>query len=144
MRKHLENLATRIRNEHEELRILTIQLEELKQHKTHDIVVGSRIRYPYTLSRITVEGRGEDTQQRIACLEKRIVKHKFALDSAVGLTYRTIEKITKKNDPSIFQALVLKYVNNLSWRQIAHEMGYANESVPRKKINRHLSKFTNN
>lgn len=46
--------------------------------------------------------------------------------------------IQSVEDSEIRQILALRYVNGLSWYQVAANLGYADESVPRKRHNRFL------
>jgi len=65
-------------------------------------------------------------------------KLKLRLDELMNLVEETNEYISNQEDSEIRQILALRYINGLTWHQIAKHLGYADESVPRKKCNRFL------
>ena len=51
---------------------------------------------------------------------------------------RYIESI---EDSEMRMILSLRYINGLSWEQVAYSISYQDESVPRKRHNRYLAKY---
>lgn len=48
------------------------------------------------------------------------------------------------NNSEMRQIFSLRYVNGLSWQQIAFSIGHHDESIPRKRHNRYLKKYQEN
>ena len=65
-------------------------------------------------------------------------KLKLRLDELMDLVDEINEYISNQEDSEIRQILSLRYINGLTWNQVAKHLGYADESVPRKRCNRFL------
>lgn len=132
-----------------QLRYLSSEIELLKKQiedaeyaieKASDVVSGSNHEWPYEPRKFHVEGVAvPDYENKI-----RRLKHK--------LERRTEELMDKREelenyiatvpDSLIRQILTLRYVNGLSWAQVAAHIGGGNtaDSV-RKMCNRYLKRF---
>lgn len=56
------------------------------------------------------------------------------VEELIDLVEEINDYIGEIKDSEIRQIITLKYINNLTWEQVALSLGYADESVPRKKI----------
>lgn len=97
-----------------------------------DTVRGSLDEYPYTEHTITLEGRNaareEELRKRLATLEARIQ----AVDEAIQAAPNSLLRV----------ALMLKYHEGLTWRDIAAQIGGgATEEGARKSVARFLEKI---
>lgn len=53
--------------------------------------------------------------------------------------YRRLNNFIDSIDDSEMRLIVsLRYINNLTWQQVAFHIGYSDESVPRKRFDRFL------
>lgn len=139
-------------NELSQLFFLTREIERLESEKDRleragkkdivkDTVKGSYAYFPYTEHSILIKGIEEEGY--------KITKHDLEIAELKGLIELNIKKsiierirleryISSIEDAEMRQIIALRYVNGLAWRQIANELGYQDESVPRKKHNRFL------
>ncbi|QUH21093.1 RNA polymerase subunit sigma-24 [Alkaliphilus sp. B6464] len=119
-----------------EIELLHKQINSLAPEVITDKVTGSLSEFPYIMHSITISGIDEDEYNRKSKRLER--KLKLRLDELMDAVEEIDEYISKQEDSEIRQILSLKYINRLPWRQVAEHLGYADESVPRKKINRFL------
>lgn len=119
-----------------EIEILKEQIESTDVNMTSDKVKGSSIDFPYTLQSITITGIDiTGYNQKLERLKKRL---QIRLNELADLVEEIDEYISGIKDSEMRQILTLRYINNLTWQQVALRLGYADESVPRKKCDRFL------
>lgn len=119
-----------------EIEMLKSQIDTMEPRMATDRVSGSDIHFPYTLRSYTITGL--DTNEYNTKIRKLKRKLKIRLDEMMDLVEEMNEFIENQEDSEIRQILALRYINNLTWHQIAIHLGYADESVPRKRMNRFL------
>lgn len=119
-----------------EIKMLKSQIDTMEPKMTTDRVSGSEKEFPYTQRSFTIKGINIDEyNSKIRRLERKL---KIRLGELLDLVEDMNEFIEKQEDSEIRQILALRYINNLTWHQIAMHLGYADESVPRKRMNRFL------
>ncbi len=119
-----------------EIEILKKQISDLDYNITTDSVKGSSPYFPYVERNFLITGL--DYQVHDNKLDRLQRKLNRRVEELIDLVEETNNYIDEIKDSEIRQILILKYINNLTWEQIAFSLGYADESVPRKKINRFL------
>lgn len=79
---------------------------------------------------------------RVGQYGAEIADLKKMIESNIQQCYRELNKLNQYiqnvHDSEMRQILTLRYINGLSWQQIAFRIGYQDESVPRKRHNRFL------
>lgn len=119
-----------------EIELLEEQIKNIDYTMTTDSVKGSDANFPYTYHSITIKGVDiEGYNNKARRLQKRLSRRKHELIDLVNELNNYIDDI---EDSEIRQMIVLKYVKNFTWSQIAKHLGYADESVPRKKLDRYF------
>lgn len=132
-----------------EIEQLQHQLDDLKRaatetgkQQTFDSVQGSAIAFPYILHSITVSGVSETDRSKKLRLQaeiKDIIKRIEINKEKCIYEYNRLNcYISSVDDSEMRQILTLRYVNGLSWQQVAFSIGYQDESVPRKRHDRFL------
>ena len=76
----------------------------------------------------------------VSRLERRL---SLRLSECLLLHEEMMDYINTIEDSELRQILSLYYVNGLAWREIAANLGYADESVPRKRCKRFLDDIEN-
>lgn len=104
-------------------------LESLEPKHAKDKVTGSNTEFPYNIRHYTIEGIVEDErlirkkeilkERKIKCEDIKIQIEEFINDIPDSLTRRVFR---------------YRYVEELSWQQIARRIGRYDESYPRKVI----------
>jgi hypothetical protein len=122
-----------------EIRLLQKQIAELDYPVTSDVVKGSMTEFPYIEQHIRITGIDEEGYKRRLNRLKRKLKRK--LDELMDLVEEANEYINGIDDSLIRQILSLRYVNGLTWEQVAASIGGGNtaDSV-RKAAERFLEK----
>lgn len=121
---------------HKEISLLKDQINTLEPRVVTDKVSGSSYEFPYTLHNITITGLDEkEYSRKLRRLERKL---RLRLDELMNLVDEINEYISSQEDSEIRQILSLRYINGLTWHQVAKHLGYADESVPRKRCNRFL------
>lgn len=123
-----------------EIESLKEQIEELKRHKTSDVVETSSRYWPYLKGSLTIEGLDGETLKAVSRLERRL---SLRLSECLLLHEEMMDYINTIDDSELRQILSLYYINGLPWREIAASLGYADESVPRKRCKRFLDDMEN-
>lgn len=131
----LEKLE-KVQQLYKELHILQKQIVALKSESTCDVVVGSSTEYPYISHRIKVEGQGVNTGKKMEILKNRYEQKAMEFKTAKEEVIADIER--EVEDPEIREILVLRYIDGLSYSQIAIRLSYADRSGPRKKVVRYF------
>ncbi len=130
-----ENL-NQLRTLNKEIELIKKQIESLQPRITTDKVKGSYAEFPFTLHDIKISGIDESEYNRkLRRWERRL---QLRLREVMELVEEMNEFLDTIENSEMRQILAMKYINGLSWREIATHLGYADESVPRKKCNRFL------
>ena len=130
-----------------EIERLTSELDRLERLTKKDVVCdsvkGSYACFPYTEHSILIRGI-ENEGYKISRHDLEIAELKGLLELSIKKSIieraRLERYINEIDDAEMRQIIALRYVNGLGWRQIAAELGYQDESAPRKRHNRFLRK----
>ena len=123
-----------------EIKILKKQIEDLDYTISIDSVRGSNPSFPYTQRSFTIEGIDcEDYNRKIRRLQRKLNRRAEELLDLVEETNDYIENI---DDSLIRQVITLRYINGLTWEQVAAHIGGGNtaDSV-RMMHDRFLKKY---
>lgn len=134
MRKHQ---LKQLRHLKSEIKLLKKQIEDLDYTITSDVVRGSMPYFPYIEQKIRITGISyDDYKRRLSRLRRRLQRR---LDELMELVEETNEYIHTIDDSLIRQILSLRYINGLTWEQVAAHIGGGNtaDSV-RMMHNRYL------
>ena len=117
-----------------EIRLLEEQIDNIKVDIVSDTVKGSDVNFPYTYHSIFIQGIDQGSHnKKIRSLKRDLMERKTNL---INLVCDINKYISSIEDSEIRQIIILKYINGLTWSNIATHLHYADESVPRKKIDR--------
>ncbi len=124
----------------DQLRHLNREIEILQEHihkaetvVVTDVVVGSDVEYPYLKRSITIAGTND---KRIKQLKRRLTRK---LNELITAKEEMLEYISTVKDSEIRQILILRYIDGLTWPQVAMRMGRQGDgSTERKKHDRYL------
>ncbi|WP_353096334.1 hypothetical protein [Tissierella praeacuta] len=119
-----------------EIEILKKQISDLDYNITTDSVKGSSPYFPYIERNFLITGL--DYQVHDDKLDRLQRKLNRRVEELIDLVEETHDYINNIDNSEIRQIITLKYVNGLTWEQVAFHLGYADESVPRKKLDRYL------
>lgn len=110
-----------------ELELLKRQLEKIEPEFVKDSVNGSDSEFPYTNHKMHIEGYDlESYRKRVARLNRRIVAK---MNELVEEKDSLIEFIYKLEDSQARQIFIYKYLDGLTWEEIAKEMKYSKTSI---------------
>ena len=110
-----------------EVELLKRQLEKTEPEFVKDSVNGSSPYFPYTQHKMHIEGYDLDSYKRkVARLNKRIVNK---MNELVEEKDSLIEFIYKLEDSQARQIFIYKYLDGLTWEEIAKEMKYSKTSI---------------
>ncbi len=116
-----------------EIEILKEQIQKAEAHTITDVVVGSDTEYPHLSHNITITGINDRKISRLKRKLNRRVKELFAAKAEM------LEHIHSVEDSEMRQILILRYVDGLTWQQVARKLGRAGDgSTERKKHDRFL------
>lgn len=120
-----------------EIQLLKAQINSIYSDVVTDSVKGSYPEFPYTEHLITIYGIDEQKSARIRIrLQSRLRRR---LEDLMDTLDEINEYVSTIDDSEIRQIITLRYINNLTWYQIAKHMGvYGDGSTERKKHNRFL------
>jgi hypothetical protein len=136
VRKHQLKQLRHLKNE---IKLLKKQIEDLDYTITSDVVRGSTPFFPYIERNIQITGISyDDYKRRLSRLRRRLQRR---LDELMELVEETNEYIHTIDDSLMRQILSLRYINGLTWEQVAAHIGGGNtaDSV-RKAADRFLGK----
>lgn len=123
-----------------EIEILKEQIANLDYTIATDSVRGSDNEFPYTERSFTITGIDyEDYNRKMRRLQRKLNRR---IDELVDLVEETYEYIDNIDDSLIRQIIILRYVNGLTWEQVAASIGGNNtaDSV-RMMHDRFLKKY---
>lgn len=116
-----------------ELELLKRQLEKLEPEFVSDSVSGSDSEFPYTNRKIHVEGYDLNSYKRkVSRLNKRIINK---MNELVEEKDSLIEFIYNLEDSEVRQIFIYKYLDGLTWKEIAAKMNYGTSTVRLKHDN---------
>jgi len=99
-------------------------------------------------SRITGIPSGRVVNDKLAKYTAEIADLRVLIDLNLKKCFYELNRLTRYingiEDSQIRQILSLRYINGLSWQQIAFTIGETDESYPRRKHNTFLSKLAEN
>lgn len=114
----------------------------VEKNMAHDVVEGSNPVWPYQKKTFHIEGVAiPDYEKRVKRLRKKLQRR---LEELMEKREELEEYISTIDDSELRMIFTLRYINGLSWQQIAAHMGVAGDgSTERKKHDRYL-KFSRN
>lgn len=116
-----------------ELELLKRQLEKLEPEFISDSVSGSDSEFPYTNHKMHVEGYDLNSYKRkVSRLNKRIINK---MNELVEEKDSLIEFIYNLEDSEVRQIFIYKYLDGLTWKEIAAKMNYGTSTVRLKHDN---------
>ena len=108
----------------QEIKMLQRQIDDMDYTIATDSVRGSDREYPYTQRSFTISGIDyEDYNRRIRRLQRQLNRRVEELVDLVEETYKYIDNI---DDSLIRQIISLRYINGLTWDQVAATIGGGN------------------
>jgi len=140
----LYHLNREIERDQHRINELRRTLEDVKNETATDSVKGSMVNFPYTQRSIKIEGLTDIDENKIYKLRSEIadtVKLIELKQEQSILEYNRLSRyICEIPDSEMRQIMSLRYINGLSWHQVARHIGEYDESFPRQKHNRWLTK----
>jgi len=120
-----------------EIELLQKQLDNMDYSIVSDSVKGSSISFPYVQHTIIITGADVEGYECKAGRLKRQLQRR--LDEYMDTVTEINEYIASVEDSEMRQILSLRYINNLTWQQIAAHIGTMGDgSTERKKHDRFL------
>ena len=120
-----------------EIELLKVQINNINQETVTDSVKGSDPCFPYVGHTIIISGieiKGYD--KKVARLKRRLQSR---TDELINRVAELNEYIATIKDSELRQIFALRYLDNLTWREIASKMGdNGGGSTERKKHDRFL------
>ncbi len=127
--KHLLKQYTDLQSEIKDLEKRIKKLENFKVE--HDIVTGSNNEFPYQPRSFKIEGYNIQDVDRANELKTLLVERKDKCEDMKIEIEKFISTIPDSMTRRVFQ---YKYIDCLTWRQIAYRIGRHDESYPRKVV----------
>lgn len=119
-----------------EIDLLKERLKELENTVVTDVVTMSWPNFPYIEQRVKVSGVQRGTATAIVRLKGRLC---LRIEELASEQEKWLCWINSLDDSEIRQILLLRYLDGLSWQDVAHKLGTAGDgSTERKKVNRFL------
>lgn len=110
-----------------EIELLKRQLEKIEPEYVEDSVTGSDVEYPYTKHKMNIEGYDLDNyKKKIERTNRRIISK---MNELVEEKDKLINFIYKIEDSEIRQILIYKYIDGLTYNDIAIKMNYSKTSI---------------
>lgn len=132
----MDNSLKQLRYLQKEIDLLKDRLKELENMVVTDVVTMSWPNFPYIEQRVKVSGVQCSTANAIVRLKKRLSSR---IAELAGEQEKWLCWINSIPDSEIRQILLLRYLDGLSWQDVAHKLGTAGDgSTERKKVNRFL------
>lgn len=129
---------SQIRYLNSEIEMLKKQITDLDHEIVTDSVRGSSKYFPYTERSFVITGIEESYNRKVRRLQRKLNRR---LEELMNLVEETNEYIESIDDSLIRQIIALRYINGLTWQQVAAHIGGDNtaDSV-RMACNRFLEK----
>ena len=116
----------------QEIKDLEKRIERLSNFKVeHDVVTGSNSEFPYQPRSFKIEGYNIQEVDRLNKLKELLVMRKLKCEEMKLEIEKFISNIPDSRTRRVFQ---YRYIDGLSWLQIAYRIGKHDESYPRKVI----------
>jgi hypothetical protein len=115
-----------------EIKMLKEQIENLDYTITTDSVRGSSPYFPYTEHSIKITGVDTEDYNRKARRLKRKLSRR--IEELIDLVEETNEYIENIDDSLIRQIISLRYINGLTWQQVAAHIGGNNTADSVRKV----------
>lgn len=131
---------SQLRYLNKEIELLKEQIDNLDYSITTDTVKGSDTEYPYINHSIKITGIDIQDYERKAKRLKRKLSRR--VEELLDLLEEINEYIESIDDSLIRQIIILRYINGLTWDQVAAHIGGGNtaDSV-RMALNRFLKRY---
>lgn len=132
---------SQLRHLNKEIELLKKQMADaeyaVKTHTTQDVVSGSNPVWPYQKKAFHIEGVAiPEYEERVKRLRKKLQRK---LEELMKKRDALEKYITTIEDSELRTIFTLRYIDGLSWRQIAARIGVAGDgSTERKKHDRFL------
>ena len=121
-----------------EIELLQKQIENLDYTITTDSVKGSNPYFPYEERNFTITGINENEyNQKTRRLQRKLKRRTEELIDLVEEMNRYIENI---DDSLIRQIITLRYINGLTWEQVAARIGGNNTADSVRKVSERFLK----
>lgn len=105
-------------------------IKKLENRNVSDIVTGSNNEFPYQIMSFKVEGLAHTDKLRDVLVERKV--------KCEQLKIKIEEFISNIPDSRTRQVFQYRYIDGLTWLQIAMRMNKVHESYPRKIHDRYL------
>lgn len=113
-----------------EVELLKRQLEKIEPEFVRDSVNGSASEFPYTVHKVHIEGYDlESYKRKVARMNRRIVNK---MNELVEEKDRLIEFIYGIENSEVRQIFIYKYIDGLTWKEIADNMNYGVTAIRNK------------
>lgn len=113
-----------------EVELLKRQLEKIEPEFVRDSVNGSALEFPYTVHKVHIEGYDlESYKRKVAKMNRRIVNK---MNELVEEKDRLIEFIYGIENSEVRQIFIYKYIDGLTWKEIADNMNYGVTAIRNK------------
>ncbi len=107
-----------------EIKLIQERIDNIETHTTTDSVKGSQVEFPYVEYTIKIEGI--DTQEYNRKLRRLQRELNRRVEELMDLVEEIEEYLQTIDDCITRQAVLLKYVNGLTWEQTAASIGGGN------------------
>lgn len=127
-----KNQLKQLKHLKSEIKILKEQIENLDYTITTDSVKGSTHSFPYIETHFKITGIDyEDYNRKTKRLQRRLQRR---IDELMDLVEETNEYIENIDDSLIRQIITLRYINGLTWDQVAANIGGNNTADSVRKM----------
>ena len=127
-----KKLLTQYTDLQAEIKNLEKRIKKLENFKVeHDVVTGSNSEFPYQPRSFKIEGYNIQEVDRLNKLKELLVMRKLKCEEMKLEIEKFISNIPDSRTRRVFQ---YRYIDGLSWLQIARRIGKYEESYPRKVI----------
>lgn len=114
-----------------EIELLKNQIANLDYTITTDSVKGSDPYFPYNERPFTITGISKNYYRKIKRLQRKLNRR---IEELMDLVEETNEFIESIDDSLIRQIIALRYINGLSWGQVAASIGGGNTADSVRKV----------
>ena len=125
-----KNQLRQLRHLKSEIRLLKQQIDNLESEIVTDRVRGSDVEHPYIEKTYIIRGLAYD-RRKIKRLKEKLQRR---VDDLIDLVVEINEYIETIDDSLIRQIITLRYVNGLTWDQVAARIGGGNTADSLRKM----------
>ena len=126
-----KNQLRQLRHLKSEIRLLKQQIDNLESEIVTDRVRGSDVEHPYIEKTYIIRGLAYDRRVKIKRLKEKLQRR---VDDLIDLVVEINEYIETIDDSLIRQIITLRYVNGLTWDQVAAHVGGGNTADSLRKM----------